>query len=117
MMDAVLATIFDGGEQFVENTISFKKLRCYFIELNKTKHNALGQPLRMAAHASDWGDSLNQCSRGGQTGHDGDDVCGGSCVGPRRNFCTIPTVGNLQSGEFSFPKVFWTQIGVKLLSC
>ncbi len=28
--------------------------------------NPLGQPLRMAAHASDWGDSLNPHRRGGK---------------------------------------------------
>jgi hypothetical protein len=28
--------------------------------------SALGQPLRMAAHVLDWGDSLNQCRRGGK---------------------------------------------------
>jgi len=27
---------------------------------------ALGQPLRMAEHASDWGDSLNRRRRGGK---------------------------------------------------
>ncbi len=27
---------------------------------------ALGQPLWMATHASDWGISLNQCRRGGK---------------------------------------------------
>ncbi len=36
--------------------------------LNYTYPNesALGQPLRMAAHALDWGDSLNPCRRGGK---------------------------------------------------
>jgi hypothetical protein len=34
--------------------------------------------------------------------HHGDDVCGGSCVGCRQNFCTIPTVQILQSGSFLF---------------
>jgi hypothetical protein len=39
--------------------------------------SALGQPLRMAAHALDWGNSLKQCRMGGQMAHHGDDVCGG----------------------------------------
>jgi hypothetical protein len=38
----------------------------------------------MAAHVSDWGDSLNQRRRGGQTEHNDDDVCGGSCVDARQ---------------------------------
>jgi hypothetical protein len=35
---------------------------------NYTKPNvsAFGQPLWMAAHALDWGDSLNPCRRGGK---------------------------------------------------
>ena len=44
--------------------------------------------------------------------HHGDDVCGGSCVDARQNSCTIPTVGNLCGGSFSFPP---EPIGVKLL--
>ena len=32
----------------------------------KPRLSALGQPLRMAAHALDWGDSLNRCHRGGK---------------------------------------------------
>jgi hypothetical protein len=32
----------------------------------KSSVSALGQPLRMAAHASDWGNSLNQRCRGGE---------------------------------------------------
>ncbi len=32
----------------------------------KPHNSTLGQPLRMAAHALDWGDSLNQCRRGGK---------------------------------------------------
>jgi hypothetical protein len=44
----------------------------------------------------------------------GNDVCGGSCVDAQRNYCTIPTVGNLRGGSFLFlPE----PIGVKLLSC
>ena len=38
----------------------------------------------MAAHVSDWGDLLNQRRRGGQTEHNGDEVCGGSCVDARQ---------------------------------
>jgi hypothetical protein len=38
------------------------------ILLNQTKPNvsALGQPLQMAAHMLDWGDSLNPHCRGGK---------------------------------------------------
>ena len=32
----------------------------------KPSLSALGQPLRMAAHASDWGDPSNYCHRGGK---------------------------------------------------
>ena len=32
----------------------------------KLRLYALGQPLRMAFHALDWGDSLNRCCRGGK---------------------------------------------------
>ncbi len=32
----------------------------------KPHNSTLGQPLRMAAYALDWGDSLNQCRRGGK---------------------------------------------------
>jgi hypothetical protein len=31
----------------------------------KPSQSALSEPLWMAAHASDWGDALNQCHRGG----------------------------------------------------
>ncbi len=31
----------------------------------KPHDSALGQPLQMVAHASNWGVSLNQCRRGG----------------------------------------------------
>jgi hypothetical protein len=36
--------------------------------------------------------------------HHGDDVCGGSCVGRRRNFGTIPTVKILRSRRFFLPE-------------
>ena len=36
-------------------------------------------------------------------GHHGDAVCGGSCVGNRRNFYFIPTVGNLREVRFFVP--------------
>ena len=32
----------------------------------KPHNSTLGQPLQMAAHALDWGNSLNQCRRGGK---------------------------------------------------
>ena len=35
--------------------------------------------------------------------HHVDDVCGGGCVGDRRNSRTIPTVENLWGGSFLFP--------------
>jgi len=59
----------------------------------------------MAAHGSDWGDSLNRRHRGGKRHHhgDGDDVCGGSCVDARQISGTIPTIGNLRGGSFLFP--------------
>ncbi len=40
---------------------------------------------------------------GGQTEHHGDDVYGGSCVDARRISGTLPTLGNLRGGSFSFP--------------
>ena len=40
---------------------------------------------------------------GGQMAHHGDDVCGGSCVGARRNLSTIPTVEILWGVSFLFP--------------
>ena len=57
----------------------------------------------MAVHTSDWGDSLNQRHRGGQTEHHGDDVCGESCVDARWISGTIPTVEKLRGGSFLFP--------------
>ena len=33
----------------------------------------------------------------------GNDVCGGSCVDAQRNYCTIPTIGNLRGGSYLFP--------------
>jgi len=40
---------------------------------------------------------------GGHTAYHSDDVCGGGgCVGIRWNFHTIPNVGNLRGGTFSF---------------
>jgi len=36
--------------------VELNQFLCYFIDLYKTlPKRALGQPLRMAAHASDWG--------------------------------------------------------------
>jgi hypothetical protein len=72
-MDAVSATIFDGGraigERLVENKMSYRiKLisLLFYRFIKKNSITALGQPLQMAAHASDWGNSLNQCRRGGK---------------------------------------------------
>jgi len=99
-----------AGEQFDENTSSCRIKLMSVILSNQTKPSvtALGHPLQMAAHASDWGDSLNERHRGGQMEHHGDDECGGSCVDARWNSCTILSVGNLRSGSFLFlPKSFF----------
>ena len=40
---------------------------------------------------------------GEKTGHHGADVCGGGCVGARRNSRTIFTVENLRGEFFLFP--------------
>jgi hypothetical protein len=50
----------------------------------------------------------------GPTGHNGDDVCGGSCVDVRRISRTIPAVQYLRGGSFFVPAQ--TLIGVKLLT-
>jgi hypothetical protein len=69
MMDAVLATIFGGGRAIrrkqdeLYNEINFSVILSIYIKPSIT---ALGQPLRMAAQTSDWGDSLNRCRRGGK---------------------------------------------------
>ena len=69
MMDAVLATIFGGGRAIrrkqdeLYNEINFSVILSIYIKPSIT---ALGQPLRMAAHALDWGDSLNRRRRGGK---------------------------------------------------
>jgi len=70
------------GEQLVKNKIScrIKLISVILLIYIKPRLSVLGQPLQMASHALDWGDSLNQHHRGGQTKHRGDDVCGGSCV-------------------------------------
>ena len=62
--------------------------------------SALGQPLRMAAHALDWGDSLNRHRRGGKRSTMVMMFVGGSCVVVQRIIHTIPTVGNLRVGSF-----------------
>jgi hypothetical protein len=45
--------------------------------------------------------------------HHGDDVCGGSYVNVKQNYCTILTVEKLRGGSFLFPP---EPIGVKLLT-
>ena len=67
----------------------------------KPRLTALGQPLQMAAHTSDWSDSLNRRQRGGKrnTEHHGDDVYGGSCFDAQQIFGSTPTVGFLFSPE------------------
>jgi len=65
-MDAVSAIIFGGGQAISRkqdelwNQIDFSVISIYI------KHclRALAQPLRMAAHVSDWGGSLNRRCRG-----------------------------------------------------
>ena len=66
----------------------------------------------MAAHALDWGDSLNRRRRGGKRSTMVMMFVGGSCVVVRGIIDTIPTVRNLRGGSFSFPP---EPIGVKLL--
>ena len=68
----------------------------------------------MAVNASDWVIHFINAAEG-QMGHHGDDVCGGSCVGTRRNFYFIPTVGNLREGRFFVPAR--TLVGLKPLTC
>jgi hypothetical protein len=51
-----------AGERFIENTISCRIESIYI----KPRQRALGQTLRMAVHASDWGDSLKRRHRGGE---------------------------------------------------
>ena len=65
-----------AGERIIENTSISVILSIYI----KPRLSLLGQPLRMAAHTSDWDDSLNRHHRGGQMEHHGDDVCEGSYV-------------------------------------
>jgi len=57
-----------AGKQLVENKMScrIQLISLLFIDLYKPRLTVLGQPLRMADHASDWGDSLNRRCRGGK---------------------------------------------------
>ncbi len=103
--------------------VELNKSRCYFIELNKTKHKHPRPTPSDGRPCIRLGRFIEATPQGGQTGHHGDDDCGGSCVGPWWNFRTIPSVGNLRSGSFSFPlerfllppELFRTRIAVKLL--
>jgi hypothetical protein len=75
----------------------------------------------MAAHASDWGNSLNPRHRGGQTAHHGGDVCCWVLLIVDRTFY-YSYCRNSTGWEFFIParKCFGatrTQIGFKLLSC
>ena len=67
----------------------------------------------MAAHASDWGDSLNQCHRGGKRVTMVMIFVGGVVFDVRQISCTIPTVQYLRGGNFFVPAR--TLIAVKLL--
>jgi hypothetical protein len=57
-----------AGKRLVKNKMScrIKFISLSFYHYIKPRIRALGQPLRKAAHASDWGDSLNQLRRGGK---------------------------------------------------
>ena len=69
MMDAVLATIFDGGRAICRKHEKLSNYINFTLNLSnrkKPRDSALGQPLRMAVHVSDWGNSLNQCCREGK---------------------------------------------------
>ena len=52
-----------AGEQIVENPSSYCRIKLISLLFYLS---ALGQPLRMATHATDWGDSLNRRQRGGK---------------------------------------------------
>ena len=55
-----------AGERFVENKMScsIKLISLLFYWFLYPRLRALGQPMRMAAHTSDWGNSLNRRRRG-----------------------------------------------------
>jgi hypothetical protein len=57
-----------AGEQFVENKMScrIKLISLLFYRFIKKRLRALGQPLWMAAHVSDWGNLLNRRRREGK---------------------------------------------------
>jgi hypothetical protein len=54
------------GEQFVENMSSPRIKLITWLFYQKPNVSALGQPLWMAIHDLDWGNSLNSCRRGGK---------------------------------------------------
>ena len=83
-MDAVSATIFDDWRAESDSS--------------KTV-----QPLRMAAHVSEAGNPLNPHRRGGKRLTVVVMFVGFFCVGRRPQYCTIPTVQNLQSRMFFVP--------------
>jgi hypothetical protein len=52
----------NAGERFIENTSVEAHLNyfCFILSnYSKPSVSTLGQPLRMAAHTSDWGDPSN----------------------------------------------------------
>ena len=56
------------GERFVENTSSCRIkliMLLFYQNILNPEQAPLGQLLQMAAHASDWGNSLNPCRMGG----------------------------------------------------
>jgi len=105
MMDAVSSTICNDMQsihrkyKYLHNKINYTVILTIYIKPSVT---SLRQHLWMAAHASNWGNSLNQCCRGGKWNTMVMMVVGGCCVDGRKNSCTIPTVENLRDGSFSF---------------
>ncbi len=104
-MDVISATIFGGGRAIHRKHNSTIKLNTRVILTIYVKPSVctLGQPLQKRLPASDRADPQISRRSWGKRHYHGDDVCGGSCVCVDGTFRTIPTVGNLRSGSFSFP--------------
>ncbi len=69
----------------------------------KPSELALAQPLRKRLTASDRAYPKIPHRRRGKRHHHGGDVCGLVVLGVDGTFRTIPTVGILRGGSFSFP--------------
>ena len=114
-MDAVSATICDGW-QAIRRNISCSTIKLITRLIWWFIWNPATAPL---ASLFRWSPThrigafhlINAVGRG-YTGHHGDELWGGGCVGARQNSCTIPTVENLRGGSFLFPP---KPIVVKLL--